>query len=68
MITNFIRKWYRNRFGDLMYKYKPIEGYTPDHLISKYLDNYDSDLTIEMANEFGINLIHLPKTKLGISD
>lgn len=41
MISNFIRKWYRNRFGDLMYKYKPIEGYTPDHLISKYLDNYD---------------------------
>ena len=34
----------------------------------EYLDNYDSDLTIEMANEFGINLIHLPKTKLGISD
>ena len=25
----------------------------------EYLDNYDSDATIEMAREFGINLIHL---------
>ena len=28
----------------------------------EFLDNYDSDLTIEMAVEFGVNLIHLPKT------
>ena len=40
-LTPKTKIWYRGRFGDLMYKYKPIEGYTPDHLISKYLDNYD---------------------------
>jgi dCMP deaminase len=26
---------------------------------SEYLDNYDSDDTIEMADEFGINLVHM---------
>jgi len=26
---------------------------------AEYLDNYDSDATIEMAREFGINLVHM---------
>ena len=34
----------------------------------EYLENYDSDLTIEMAREFNIDLAHLPETKLAIEE